>query len=970
MSGDYSRKRFNPEKHYQGVLRQQGRVDLDADWNEYVDLQDRRWRAETIDVVGRCGVSAETPDGFKIGVNGGELTVGQGRMYVDGYVAENHGTAPALDATIEEPYGTAALLVKDQPFGGPVTIPPQVRSLVYLDVWRREVTHLQAPDLIEPAVNVDSTTRNQTAWQVRILGGIPAEVHCKTPLEDIPGWPAGNRPSTARLTTTTVAVTTDPDLCLVPPTGGYRGLENHLYRVEVHNATNTTAKVKWSRENAHVSTTIVEILAGRTTVRVDSLGHDNVLRFKTEDWVEFTSDGREFAGVPGEMRKVTVDDTNKTLTFSPALPIADFPEGVPDETEHLRVIRWDQSGIVRKPDGSQLVNLDLMTDGLIELSAANPSFVLEYGVQATLTVQAGGTARSGDYWCFAARTADADIERLNLAPPLGLYHHYCHLAIIETDGTIHDCRPKFPALTELTSLFYVGGDGQEALLGQGQKLPKPMQVGVASGKRPVAGASVRFHVTGGNGSLSGGSASGNDINVLTDSQGVAACDWTLDGGNPAQQVEAMLADGSHLPVRFNATLSQPGGAEPGVHVKGIFVAGDPLLNDTEVSVDQLIEGITISCDDGLFKGSVLNKPVCFVTLEMPFPLNAADIALWGSAVVGFQPLVLAATVNSELESIFWLATKPCVDWLGQLFDVLAKQKQSVERLLARLTVKGNFIWGEKNPNLYLDGEVFGVAASGGAVTAVKLLSGDNRQGGDLEMWFWLVPKKATNVTISIKPATATVAPRRSVNFTVDVQGATDKTVTVRLDPPTGSGAIEQSNEKPNSWTYTAPQSARLKLNVVATSNADRSKHATAVVTVKGGGQDIAVAISPTKAILEPADPLDFTVTVQNGDVTKIDMTVHGEPNGNTKFGTIVRAPRKGPGVWSYHAPGSVPVPNQFEIVAISQEDTTQFAKAQVTIGPVMPQLDSAGAENSRTEGTKPTSGGGRGGTSPRSRPRT
>ncbi|MCS6328192.1 MAG: right-handed parallel beta-helix repeat-containing protein, partial [Nitrospira sp.] len=450
MSGDYSRKRFNPEKHYQGVLRQQGRVDLDADWNEYVDLQDRRWRAETIDVVGRCGVPAETPEGFKIGVTGGELTVGQGRMYVDGYVAENHGTAPALDATIEEPYGTAALLVKDQPFGGPVTIPAQVRSLLYLDVWRREVTYLQAPDLIEPAVNVDSTTRNQTAWQVRILGGIPAEVHCETPLEDIPGWPAGNRPSSARLTTTTVAVTTEPDLCLVPPTGGYRGLDNHLYRVEVHSATNTTTKVKWSRENAHVSTAIVKILAGRTTVRVESLGRDNVLRFQTGVCVEFTSDTREFAGLPGEMRKVTVDDTNKTLTFTPALPIADFPQGVPDATKHLRVIRWDQSGIVRKPDGSQLVNLDLTTDGLIELSAANPSFVLEYGVQATLTVQAGGTAQSGDYWCFAARTADADIERLDLAPPLGLYHHYCHLAIIDADGEIHDCRTVFPPLTELT----------------------------------------------------------------------------------------------------------------------------------------------------------------------------------------------------------------------------------------------------------------------------------------------------------------------------------------------------------------------------------------------------------------------------------------------------------------------------------------------------------------------------------------
>ena len=449
MSGDYSRKRFNPEKHYQGVLRQQGRVDLDADWNEYVDLQDRRWRAETIDVVGRSGVPAETPDGFKIAVSSGELTVGQGRMYVDGYVAENHGTASTFDPTLEEGYGTAALPVKDQPYGGPVTVPAQTRSLVYLDVWRREVTHLQAPDLIEPAVNVDSTTRHQTAWQVRVLANIPPDITCETPLSDIPGWPAGNRSSSARLTTTTVAVITEPDPCLVPPTGGYRGLENHLYRVEVHSATTTTAKVKWSRENAHVATTLLEILAGRTTVRVESLGRDDVLRIKTGDWVELTSDQREFAGLPGEMRKVTVDDANQTLTFSPALPAADFPQGVVDAAKHLRVIRWDQSGIVRKPDGSQLVNLDLTTDGLIELSTTNPSFVLEHGVQATLSVVAGGTVHSGDYWCFVARTADADIERLNQAPPLGIHHHHAHLAIIEPNGEIHDCRTVFPPLTEL-----------------------------------------------------------------------------------------------------------------------------------------------------------------------------------------------------------------------------------------------------------------------------------------------------------------------------------------------------------------------------------------------------------------------------------------------------------------------------------------------------------------------------------------
>ncbi|MCC2644088.1 MAG: uncharacterized protein K0S45_4501 [Nitrospira sp.] len=67
-----------------------------------------------------------------------------------------------------------------------------------------------------------------------------------------------------------------------------------------------------------------------------------------------------------------------------------------------------------------------------------------------MSLLSGGTAHSGDYWCFAARTADADIERLTQAPPLGIHHHFCHLAIIEPNGDIHDCRTVFPPLTELT----------------------------------------------------------------------------------------------------------------------------------------------------------------------------------------------------------------------------------------------------------------------------------------------------------------------------------------------------------------------------------------------------------------------------------------------------------------------------------------------------------------------------------------
>lgn len=477
MSGDYSRKRFDPTHHYSGVLQQQGRVALDADWNEYVDLQDRRWRAETIDVVGTCGVPDQTPDGFKIGIVGGALTIGPGRMYVDGFLAENQGADPfEFLSLLEEKYGSAAILLADQPYGAnaPVIVPPAGRVMVYLDVWRRKLNHLKAPHLIEPAVNVDTTTRYQTAWRVRLLGDLDNSVDCETPLDEIPNWPTENLPSAARLSTSTIQVDPSADPCLVPPSGGYRGLENHLYRVEVHDADANGVRVKWSRDNATVSGRILEILPGRTELRLDSIGRDDVLRITSDDWVEITSDRRELLGLPGEMRKVVdVNDTAQTLTFNNALPSVDYPVGNTPEEDHFRVIRWDQSRIVRRPDGTDLINLNLTNDGLIPLTSADNKIVLENGIQIDLDVLAGGSANTGDYWCFAARTADASVEILDHEPPQGIHHHFCCLAIVESDGDQFtgipdDCRPVFPPLTEIqpgccTEVVRPGEDIQTAI---------------------------------------------------------------------------------------------------------------------------------------------------------------------------------------------------------------------------------------------------------------------------------------------------------------------------------------------------------------------------------------------------------------------------------------------------------------------------------------------------------------------------
>ena len=44
MSAERSRQTFDPQLDFLGVLMQPGRVLLDADWNEFIEILDRRIR--------------------------------------------------------------------------------------------------------------------------------------------------------------------------------------------------------------------------------------------------------------------------------------------------------------------------------------------------------------------------------------------------------------------------------------------------------------------------------------------------------------------------------------------------------------------------------------------------------------------------------------------------------------------------------------------------------------------------------------------------------------------------------------------------------------------------------------------------------------------------------------------------------------------------------------------------------------
>src|SRR4051795_13356626 len=117
MSFDCSRFTFNAWRDFLGVVMQQGRVQLDSDWNEFVAGLLRRIQAGSLDTFGGPMVPRVTPTGFLIEANAGRITIGVGRMYVDGLLAENHGKAPVTwDSKLAEQVGTLPLDYEEQSY--------------------------------------------------------------------------------------------------------------------------------------------------------------------------------------------------------------------------------------------------------------------------------------------------------------------------------------------------------------------------------------------------------------------------------------------------------------------------------------------------------------------------------------------------------------------------------------------------------------------------------------------------------------------------------------------------------------------------------------------------------------------------------------------------------------------------------------------------------------------------------------
>ncbi len=500
MKGDFTRDTFDPLKHFSRVLMQQGRVTLDADANEQAAILLHYARTLARDIIGPYAAPADAAGSFQLTADpDGVFTIGKGRYYVDGILVENDtdNCTYRKQPNFPVPDDDALLAAPGNSNAAPT-------FLIYLDVWERHITSLEDDSIREKALNgPDTCTRAQVVWQVKALlqteemksdwdaasKQLEAELTKRyTARLDLQKQFDGATDPAARLklfrqmqamdeelarfnrlsflpshekvlshlvplSKASLAARVDPgikieDACVTPPESKYRGLENHLYRVEIHRGgkvgdKNQPPTFKWSRDNGSVATAWFET-SGNDLQVLSARG------FAAGNWVELSDDTSELLGKSGALVKLAKVEGN-TLTADPSVPLPDRS----DYPVNPKVRRWDQDQ--RKKTNTVFV------DGTVQIqepaAGAKLWIDLEDGLQIQFT--AGGEYRAGDYWLIPARVATGKIEcptadDLNPQPlpPRGVQHHFALLGSVQwsnNETQIGSQRCVFwPLLTHLT----------------------------------------------------------------------------------------------------------------------------------------------------------------------------------------------------------------------------------------------------------------------------------------------------------------------------------------------------------------------------------------------------------------------------------------------------------------------------------------------------------------------------------------
>lgn len=454
MGSDRARISYDPSRHWRGVISQQGRVTLEADWNEADAIAASERRQELLDIVGPAG----TPDdGYQIlpaasGSPAGDLTIQHGTLYVGGerMVLDSdldYASQPDWTDTAGDPLWTAP------------AVPDSGTEAIYLLLRAQEVGAVEDPALLDVALGGPDTAAR---WRIlqRVVRTPVTATDCQagtTALEQL--WAAKGLqldPATLRLESqarlqVSFAQQQAPSLCEPSGQGGYLGAQNQLIRVQVASVDSKgVPTLVWGFDNASflyriAGPPVVDTAGGTTMVTLATAPVDSYHQPAQNQAVEILMAAAELTGSD------YIAAATGTVTSVAAA-------GYNPDTGQLQLDTALDADVTSSP----LLFLRVW-QGTVPWSSPGPVQLGATGIGVAIST--AGTAAStfhvGDYWTFAVRPGTPTTvspvypERIQDAPqpPDGPPMWACLLGLVTWDDgtpTITSCVPSFDNLVTLT----------------------------------------------------------------------------------------------------------------------------------------------------------------------------------------------------------------------------------------------------------------------------------------------------------------------------------------------------------------------------------------------------------------------------------------------------------------------------------------------------------------------------------------
>jgi len=395
MGSDRSRVSYDAKQQYRSVVMQQGRVTVEADWNEAQDIVNEEIRKEALDIIGPAG----TPDnGYQITpprvTKAFDFSVNSGTMYVGGICA-------SLDQPVTYSDQSDWLDRSDDPvwvdLPGGSTFP--AHEFVYLYLREQEVSAVEDSSLKEVALGgPDTAARTRLIQHIVRLGTNVA--NCTPALATaVQQWEKRGlefKSQTLRLMSqATLKVSfqnqsVTPNPCEPEVQGGYLGAENQLIRVQISgfNTVTNLYELVWGFDNASFIYRVDVDNSDPTTLRLQSQPVDashqpqakqavvEVLRSAAQ-----LSNKEYVASATGVVSTLTAyDPATQKITLDAQL---DDKYGNKNATLQIFLRVWKEQ---------------------LDFTPGTPVLLGTTGLQVTLqTTSSDGQFHIGDYWLIAVR---------------------------------------------------------------------------------------------------------------------------------------------------------------------------------------------------------------------------------------------------------------------------------------------------------------------------------------------------------------------------------------------------------------------------------------------------------------------------------------------------------------------------------------------------------------------------------------